>query len=245
MSTNQNGGSKVMAEFSYEREVYTPTALLNIIREDPEAYKALRKEYSTFRAIAQKRLKRLGESVFSESQTYKKYKNKFKKLDEIKTPQEFAQRLSSLERFIHKKTSTIKGQVEIMRESLGTLHENGYDFVNEDNFIAYGQFMEEYRNQLLDMEYDSGEAAETFNVLEKKKIDPTAVKAEFELFLKEHEELAAMKIPKHLRQNPEKIAKKLEARVKIRENRKKKRSSKLNIKAPSKKKRTGKWRESR
>lgn len=221
MSTNRlNGGLEVMADFSYEHEFYTPSNLLNKIREDPETYKQLKKDYSKFRAIAQKRLKRLGESMFKDSQAYRKYKNKFKKLKDIKSPQEFAQRMSDLERFINKKTSTVSGQREIMLKSLETLHEHQYDFVNEGNFIAFGEFMEEYRNQLLDLEYDSGDAAETFNVLEKKKIDPSKVKEEFELFMKERQELEKMRITKAMREDPSLVRAKLEKRIERREQKK-------------------------
>lgn len=221
MSDNlRNGGLEGMATFSYEHEFYTPSNLLNKIREDPEVYKNIRKDYSKFRAVAQKRLKRLGSSMFKDSQSYRKYKIKFKTLKEIKSPQELAQRMSELERFINSKTSTVSGQKEIMLKSLDTLHSNGYDFVNESNFISYGEFMEEYRNQLLDMEYDSGQAADTFEVLEKKKIDPSVIKEEFELFMKEREELEKMRVTKAMREDPKLLRQKLENRVERREKKK-------------------------
>ena len=70
-----------------------------------------------------------------------------------------------------------------MKKSLSTLHDTGYTFVNEGNFRDFGQFMEEYRNQMLDMSYDSGDAADLYGVTIKHQLDPEKVKADFQFWL--------------------------------------------------------------
>ena len=227
MTRDNKRGSEMRVKFSYEHEFYTPDRILSAARSNKEEYAKLRKDYTTMRDIAQKRLYRLGKSEFARTQTYKKYKNKFKKLKDIKTPQEFAYRLSELERFITRKTSTVSGQREIMEKSLQTLHENDYTFVNAENFFDFADFMEEYRNQLLDMEYDSGQAADTFGALEKKKVPAEKMQELFNTYLSEKEnaksameiimenisDFNAMRVTKKMANDPKALAAELEKRV--------------------------------
>ena len=212
--------------FSYDHEFYTPDRILAAM-SNKEEYSQLRKDYTKMRDIANKRLYRMGKSEFAKTQTYKKYKNKFKKLADIKTPQEFAYRLSELERFITRKTSTVSGQREIMNKSLQTLHENEYTFVNAENFFDFAEFMEEYRNQLLDMEYDSGQAADTFGALEKKKVPAEKMQELFNTYLSEKENAKSameiimenisdfnnMRVTKKMAANPKELANTLETKV--------------------------------
>lgn len=235
-----NGGSEMRTKFSYEHEFYTPQTLLEYMNSSKDAYKEMRREYSKMRDISQKRLKRLGDSEFKRTQMYKKNVNKFKKLEDIKTKQELASRLSEMEHFLTSKTSTLKGQKEVRDKSLQTLHDHGYDFVNEENFFDYGDFMEEYRNQLLDMEYDSGDAAEAFDVIEKKKIALDVIKEAFNMYLEEknkavsaaeliideRNELAKMRVTKSMRENPRELVDKLNDRVKKRKAKERKKKTK-------------------
>ena len=169
------------ATLSYDKNWYTPINIRQQIKAGNEAQ--IRKEYTRLRDISQKRLKRLAAAGYTDDQIYKKNVNKFKELKDIKSTNELAQRLSELSRFISYKGSTVAGQKAIMKKSLATLHEHGYDFVNAGNYKDFGKFMEEYRNQLLDMEYDSGDAAEVYRVINKKQVPVDEVKAAFERWL--------------------------------------------------------------
>ena len=225
--------------FSYDHEFYTPDRILSAM-PNKEEYSQLRKDYTKMRDIANKRLYRMGKSEFAKTQTYKKYKNKFKKLADIKTPQEFAYRLSELERFITRKTSTVSGQREVMNKSLQTLHENDYTFVNEQNFFDFAEFMEEYRNQLLDMEYDSGQAADTFGALEKKKVPAEKMQELFNTYLSEKEnaksamelileyraDFESMRVTKKMANDPKALAADLEKRVNKRKAKERKQKAK-------------------
>lgn len=153
----------------------------------------VRKEYTRLRDIAQKRLKRMGQTRWSRTQTYLRNVNHYPKLKDIQSEAELAKRLSDLSRFISAKLSTVSGMNTQMKKSLKTLHEHDYNFVNEDNYIDFGKFMEEYRFQKLDeMGYDSGTAAEAFNQLEVHRVDPLKVKEDFEFWLQNQELLEDM-----------------------------------------------------
>lgn len=169
------------AKLKYSYDWYEPHAL----RMEMKAgnMKDIRKEYTRLRDIAQKRLKRMGKSMFKDTQTYLKNVNHYPKLKDIKSESELASRLSDLSRFITSKTSTLSGMEAQMNKALETLHEHDYNFVTRDNYISFGKFMEEYRFQKLDELYDSGDTAETFNALEQHRVDPEKVKADFEFWL--------------------------------------------------------------
>ena len=168
------------AKLTYDPNWYIPTKIKAEIQENRAA---VRKEYTRLRDISQKRLKRLKAAGLDDTQAYLKNYKHYPKLKDIKSDSELAARLSDLARFITAKGSTVSGQKDIMKKSLSTLHETGYTFVNEGNFRDFGKFMEEYRNQMLDMSYDSGDAADLYGVVIKHQLDPEKVKADFEFWL--------------------------------------------------------------
>lgn len=178
------------AKLIYDEEWYQPAKL----RVEMKAgnMKAIRKEYTRLRDISQKRLKRMGKSMFKDTQMYKRNVHHYPLLKDIQSEAELAARLSDLSRFITSQTSTVSGMKKQMERSLATLHEHDYNFVTKENFISFGKFMEEYRFQKLDEIYDSGDAAETYDALEKHRVDPAKVKEDFEFWLQNQKTLEAM-----------------------------------------------------
>ena len=172
-------------KLNYSEDFYQPSAIRNYMCEGgKEAEKAVRKEYTRLRDIAQKRLKRMGATMWAETQTYQRNVNHYPKLKDIQSPSELAARLSDLSRFIEAQTSTVSGMEQQMKKSLKTLHENGYMFVTRENYLDFGKFMEEYRKQKLDeMGYSSGDAYDTYTELEVHRVDPTQVQKDFEFWL--------------------------------------------------------------
>lgn len=168
------------AKLTYDPNWYIPTKIKAELQENRAA---VRKEYTRLRDISQKRLKRLKAAGLDDTQAYLRNYKHYPKLKDIKSDSELAARLSDLSRFITAKGSTVSGQKDIMKKSLSTLHDTGYTFVNEGNFRDFGKFMEEYRNQMLDMSYDSGDAAELYGVTIKHQLDPEKVKEDFEFWL--------------------------------------------------------------
>ena len=174
----------------YDVDWYQPSNLRFNMKQ--EGSKEVRKEYTRLRDIAQKRLKRMGNSIWSDTQTYLRNVHHYPKLKDIKSESELAARLSDLSRFITAQTSTVSGMEAQMKKSLKTLHEHDYNFVTRENYIFFGKFMEEYRFQKLDEMYDSGDAADTFNALETQRVDPEKVKEDFEFWLQNQKVLESM-----------------------------------------------------
>lgn len=178
------------SKLTYDEEWYQPAKLRAEMKAGNMA--AIRKEYTRLRDISQKRLKRIGSSMFKDTQMYKRNVHHYPLLKDIQSEAELAARLSDLSRFIMSQTSTVSGMKAQMNKSLKTLHEHDYKFVTKENFISFGKFMEEYRFQKLDELYDSGDAAETYEALEKHRVDPEKVKEDFEFWLANQETLEAM-----------------------------------------------------
>lgn len=178
------------AALTYSRDFYMPQKTIGMIKAGGKAEKAIRKEYTRLRDISQKRLKRMAKDpIFSKSDTYLKNVENFPKLKDITSPEMLADKLADLSSYISQKTSTIAGAKEVMYKSLETLHANEYTFVTPENYLEFGKFMEEYRFQIQDEEYDSGDAAETYGVLEKHKIPVEQIKNDFEYWIANRETL--------------------------------------------------------
>lgn len=171
------------ATLSYGITWYTPSKLKAMLEGSKAEQAQVRKEYTRLRDISQKRLKRLKAAGYANTEVYKRNVKHYKKLKDIKTKSELAGRLSDLSRFIEAEASTVTGIKEWRAKTLATLGENGYTFVNEKNLDKFGDFMEEYRNQMLDMSYDSGDSADLFNIVTKKRISPDEVFKNFEVWL--------------------------------------------------------------
>lgn len=201
------------ATLSYDLVWYTPSNLVAMLEGDKALVSQVRKEYTRLRDISQKRLKRLEKAGYTDTEVYKRNVNHYPKLKDIKTKHELAARLSDLSRFVASAQSTVSGIKEKERKSLESLSEHGYGFVNESNLQEFGDFMEEYRNQLLDMDYDSGDAAELYNVVIKHKLDPFKVQEDFELWLENLEKAQALRRSKS-DGNYEQTKKRLEKKIK-------------------------------
>lgn len=175
------------AALTYTRDFYMPVKTEELLRSGGKGATAVRKEYTRLRDIAQKRLKRLrNDPIFWEADTAKK---SFTELKNITSNEELADKLADLADFVAQKTSTVSGARTVMNKSLATLHEDGFDFVTPENYIKFGKFMEEYRQEVLNGEYDSGDAADAFDVIDKHNIDPEQIKGEFEYWIENRETL--------------------------------------------------------
>lgn len=203
---------KRKARLSWDYNWYTPSNLKALLENKKESQ--VRKEYSRLRDIAQKRLKRLEEAGFSETEVYKKNISHYPTLKEIKTKSELAQRLSDLSRFIKSSQTTVQGIKERRQKVLESLSEHGYGFVNESNLNEFGDFMESYRANMLDMEYDSGDAAELYSVSIKHKIDPEDLKKDFEYYLDNLEELKKLRRSKKRTGSAKELKKALDKKIK-------------------------------
>lgn len=202
------------ASLTYSPDWYAPVYLRHLMESGDKA--KVRKEYTRLRDIARKRLKRMEETVdLTETQLYKRNVNHYPKLKDIKTDNELSSRLSDLARFVANQKSTVSGMEKYISKSLVTLHDHSYNFVTRENFIAFGEFMEEYRYQKLDAIYDSAEAADLYgDIVVKRKVDPSEVQKQFEYWLENRKELAKMRNLKKEWGKPDAIKARLDKRLK-------------------------------
>lgn len=178
------------AKLTYNANWYTPSNIRQELTHGDAA--AVRKEYTRLRDITQKRLKRMEQAGYTKTKVYRMNVKHYPVLKDIKTTAELAQRLADLSRFVEAKRSTVSGLRKATSKALKTLHKHHYDFVTEDNIQEFGSFMEEFRANKLDILYDSGDAAELFGIMEKKKIKPEKVKAAFENWMEERQNIEQM-----------------------------------------------------
>lgn len=177
-----------IARPTYDVGWYTPSEIKAKLEAGGSLEKDVRKEYTRLRDISQKRLKRLAAAGYTDTDVYKKNVSHYPKLKDIKTKSELAQRLSDLSRFVASSQSTVKGLKEREKKVLQTLKKSGYKYVNESNLSDFGEFMEYYRDAMYDIEYDSGDAADLYTVVEKNKLDPEKVKEDFDFWLENIED---------------------------------------------------------
>ena len=160
---------------AYSDAWYTPSHLLSKTVSQSE----IRKEYTRLRDIAQKRIKRLAASEFRTTRTFKKYQTGFKTLKEVKSPTELAYEMSKLYRFVQA-GYTVSQFKKQRRESLKTLHRHRYDFVNEENYQAFSEFMEDYRDSHIDKKsIGSPDSAELYYQIERLGLDSGIVAKDF------------------------------------------------------------------
>lgn len=105
----------------------------------------LREEYTWLRKVANERLRSLGKAGFSDTEIYKYNKGLYDPQSKLSN-EEIAARMPDLARFIEAKTSTVGGMREQQRETIETLNDKGYDFINKSNLAAWGNFMQYLRD---------------------------------------------------------------------------------------------------
>ena len=121
---------------------YTVSESETLYRENPAA---MRKEYSRLRDIAEKRIRRLGESDYSGTKAYAEHQKGFSKLKDI-DPRDLPKAFSELSKFIESKGSSISGQKSIKQKTIRTWQEHGLN-INSKNYDKTMRIMEEMRRR--------------------------------------------------------------------------------------------------
>lgn len=142
--------TKIEPEFMLGGQIFNPQSIRHTFNDD---FAMMRREYSRLRPVAIKRLQRLKKSDFARAETYKQYKDMFKKLKEMNN-QDLPTALSELNRFLDSSLSTITGQRNLMEQRIETLREYGYE-INERNFFLVMDILEYLRAHYQGIIYDS------------------------------------------------------------------------------------------
>ena len=142
---------------------------------------ALRKEYTRLRKIANKRLARLQASKYKDSELAKEYAGGFEILANVA---DLPRELTVLARFVASERSSISGLQRIDKETISTLHQHGYTFVNSGNVGQFGAFMEEMRQAGYSKLYSSEFLANWWSEKSASKRDNAyKLKQEFEKYV--------------------------------------------------------------
>lgn len=190
-----SGNAQQRARLTYQPEWYTPAALMSGRVTEADA----RKEYTRLRDIAQKRLKRMGQSMFRDTQAYRLNVDAYPKLKDIRIGKrgrpsaDLAYKLSALARFVAAEQGSVAGMTRIMEKNLKTLHSHGFTFVTKQNYLNFARFMEEWRVQGLNKEYDSGDAVDLYEQVERHRMNPARVAEKFEYWLQNRQELEQLR----------------------------------------------------
>ena len=147
----------------------------------------LRKEYSRLRSIARKRLERIGKSEFNKTETYLYYRHRFptlETLDAIYGPDSYdklKEITDYLKRFLSQRRSTLRGLKAIRKESLNSLHANGFEFLNVYNWHDWVEFIMWWKDTHPDASYGSPKAEELKTYLDdlERGMSPEQAKKRF------------------------------------------------------------------
>lgn len=170
------------ASLSWEPTSYNPQGL--------QAYsdRELRREYTRLRDIARKRIQRLQASEFARSSVARyNTMDKYRKLSEIRSPEELRRRLSDLARFVTARTGSVKGLREHRSAQLKTLHEHGFTFVDQTNLKEWGQYLQwlkaRYPNRYAESASELGQGWKIYRALRQQSLSAEQVQAAFEKWM--------------------------------------------------------------
>lgn len=171
----------------FKEYVYNPAFIADKYEEDLGLIDraAIRADYSSMRKLANQRLKRFEGTQWEKSAIYKFNKNRFKRLDQVKNPEELAHLLVEVKDFLENPLSTVTGQQRRVKDTVTTLQEQGFTFVNTKNFSDFAMFMDRMRALNLASIYDSEQSAEVWNTLRKKGATPAEVAEAFNKYTQE------------------------------------------------------------
>lgn len=180
-------------KYNLPPEAYFPGGI-TILKVTGEA--EARKEYQRLRRIAQKRLARFEGTQYEDTEVYKNraIKHPFKPSSSIKDVRSLQAALSDIRGFLDSERSTISGLKRIDKNTVSTLHANGYTFVNIGNIKAFGEFMEAARIKAGRRMFASDRVAELYDAAERKKIPPEQLLKDFEYWRKNIEELNSSRV---------------------------------------------------
>lgn len=161
--------SKARFFFMYQEEFYLTQQLENYAatatRDD---WQALKDEYTRMRDTAQKRLKRLEKSDFSQSKVVTERPGGFPKLSELRQ-EDIPYAMNDLFRFLRAKTSTVSGQRARMEKTIQTFKEAGINITPKE-YPSFIKVLERMRKHKLF--YDSEHAKQvTEFMLSSNKFD--------------------------------------------------------------------------
>ena len=189
VNTFHNKQNRARAVLNKPREAYTVSS---IELAGTFSYAEARKEYSRLRNIALKRLDRLAQAGYSDSDIYKYNAGRYPTLKEISTNRQLYEALSSLAWFITAKGSTVSGQREYEETMRSTLSER-FGTPEDMDLKKFGAFMEYMRAKYQGKDYDSERSARVYRESLKKGITLQQLERHQKIFYENEASLTRMK----------------------------------------------------
>lgn len=147
----------------------------------------IRSAYVKLRKAANQRLTRMEKAGLGTMGSYR-----FPKVKDLSENQ-MAKELAEASRYMRDPRHTIPGERRFINDELQKLHDDGYEWINKDNFYKFTEFMEDLREKYGNKAFDSGDAVDVFNNSQRIGIDPDLVKEKFDFFAENLSALARMK----------------------------------------------------
>ena len=148
------------------------------IRSTPDA--TLRKLYSEFRSVANKRIQRLNAAGLRGSTSLFPTIQQIKETDKM----DMASALADVQRFLKSSRTTVSGQKRFLRDFRESMIEKGYSDLVETNEDVYEMidYMEYLREQYSEKLFDSGDALDVLQQGQRLNIPADQLKENFDLF---------------------------------------------------------------
>jgi hypothetical protein len=145
--------------------------------------KEAQKEYNRLRAIANKRYEAL-ERNYPASSMAQEYRGGFPSA-KGETDDRVYNRLYNVAKYLESKLSSVTGQRSYRKKAIASLHESGYDFINESNFDQFTAYMDEVKSHsdARSIEYQSEDIVEMFGRVMEEDADPEEIARDFEYWL--------------------------------------------------------------
>lgn len=168
-----------------------PTAFYNpkFLMGDTLSIDQLAEEYEKLAKLANEKLAKFEGTEWVSSNIYKRNAGKYIPIHEIESKRQLAYLLSDVHRYLNTKNNSVWALQRNRAATIRTLHEHGYTFVNKSNFQIFCEFMEYWRLLKLTSLYDSERVADLSNATYAAKANPDEVKANFEYYLQNVEEV--------------------------------------------------------
>lgn len=162
-------------------KIYTPNQI------DAMSGQAVKEAFQHLKSVANKRIGRMQAQGLGRSDM-----RKFGSMRGM-SEEQMRQGLADVSRWIRDPAHTVKGYKTKRSEFLDAMHEKGFDFVNEENYEDFVDFMEDLREEYGSKVFDSGAAADVFSNTQRIGISPEIVKKNFDYFAEHMDELDRMK----------------------------------------------------
>lgn len=140
----------------------------------------LRKMYSEFRSVANKRIQRLNKAGLGKSTAM------FPTIQQIKesSMSNMQSALADVQKFLRSSRTTVSGQKRFMKDFRETMTEKGYGDLVETNedIMQMIDYMDYLREQYSEKLFDSGDALDVLQEGQRLNIPPDKLKENYDLF---------------------------------------------------------------